>query len=157
MHCRIRAGIMPVMRAIGVATAVRVIFVAIVVLASACQTAEPELSPNPGELRGDWLVVEVNGTQSRELGVIVTFDDGTVDTANVCNGFTVSYGFGDTLIQRLPLNTTVTYGGTGCVTGDDVDGHLLSLIYFNSDPTSVTIDGDRLRLTSGQETAELIR
>ena len=148
---------MLVMRAIGVATAVRVMFVTIVVLASACQTAEPELSPDPGELRGDWLVVEVNGTQSRELGVIVTFDDGTVDTANVCNGFTVSYGFGDTFIQRLPRNTTVTYGGIGCVTGDDVDGHLLGLLYFNSDPTSVTIDGDRLRLISGQETAELTR
>ncbi len=77
---------MPGMRATGVTTAVRVTFVTIVVLASACQTAKPELSPDPGELRGDWLVVEVNGTQSRELGVVVTFDDGTVDTANVCNG-----------------------------------------------------------------------
>ncbi len=148
---------MPVMRAISVATAVHVTFVAIIVLASACQTAEPELSPDPGELRGDWLVVEVNGTQSREFGVVVTFDDGTVDTANVCNGFTVSYGFGDTFIQRLPRNTTVTYGGVGCVTGDDVDSYLLSLLYFNSDPTSVTIDGDRLRLVSGQATAELMR
>jgi hypothetical protein len=148
---------MSVVRTIGVATAVRVILVAIVVLASACQTAEPELSPDPCELRGDWLVLEANGTQSRELGVVVTFDNGTVDTAKVCNGFTVSYGFGDTFIQRHPRNTTITCGGTGCVTGDDVDGHLPSLLYFNSDPSSVTIDGDRLRLVSGQETAELIR
>jgi hypothetical protein len=148
---------MLVMRAIEMPTVVRVTFVAIIVLASACQTAEPELSPDPGELRGDWLVVEVGGMQSRELGVVVTFDDGTVDTANVCNGFTVSYGFGGTFIQRLPRNTTVTYGGTGCLTGDDVDEYLLSLLYFNSDPISVAIDGDRLRLVSGQETAELIR
>jgi hypothetical protein len=157
VRSRIQAGKMPVMRAIGAATAVRVALLAIVALASAGQTVEPELSQDPGELRGEWLAVEVNGTQSWELGVVVTFDDGTVDTANVCNGFTVSYGFGDNFIQWLRRNTTVTYGGTGCVAGDDVDGHLLSLLYFNSDPSSVTIDGDRLRLVSGQETAELIR
>ena len=145
------------MRAIGVATAVRVTFVAIIVLASACQTAEPELSPDPGELKGDWLVVEVNGTPSRELGVVVTFDDGVVSTGNVCNDFTVSYGYGDATIQRLPPNTTVTYGGVGCVTGDDVDNDLLGLLYFNTDPTSFTIDGERLHLVSGQVTAELVR
>jgi hypothetical protein len=57
-----------------------------------------EPSPDPGDLRGDWLVLEINGTQSRDLGVVVTFDDGSVDTAIVCNGFTVSYGFGDAFI-----------------------------------------------------------
>jgi hypothetical protein len=116
-----------------------------------------ELSPDPVYLRGDWLVLEINGTQSRDLGVVVTFDDGSVDTTIVCNGFTVSYGFGDTFNWRLPRNTTVTYGGVGCVTGDEVDGYVLDLLYFNSDPTSVTIDGDRLRLVSGHATAVLAR
>ena len=145
------------MRRIGVTTAVRVAFVAMLVLATGCQTTKPELSPDPGELRGDWLVVEVNGTHSRELGVVVTFDDGTVDTANVCNGFTVSYGYGDAIIQRLPPNTTVTYGGVGCVNGDDVDNDVLGLLYFNPNPTSFTIDSGRLHLVSGQSTAELVR
>ncbi len=150
-------GIMPGMRGIGLTTAVRVALLSIALILSACQTTKPDLSPDPGELRGDWLVVTVNGTKARELGVVVTFDDGAVGTDNVCNGFTVSYGYGNRVIQRLPLNTTVTYGGVGCVAGDNVDGYLLSLLYFNSDPTSVTIDGDRLRLVSGQATAELTR
>jgi hypothetical protein len=157
MHCRTQIGIMLVMRASGVVTAVRASLVAIIVLVSACQAAGPELSPDPGELRGDWLVVEVNGILSRELGVIVTFGDGIVDTANVCNGFTVSYGFGDTFIQRLPRDTTVTYGGAGCVIGDDVDGGVLDLLYFNSGPTSAMIEGDKLQLISGEKTVVLVR
>jgi len=157
MRSRIHAGILSVVRATGMARAIWVTFMVIAVLASACQTAEPALSPYPGALRGDWLVVDVNGLDATDFGVVVTFDDGTVDTANVCNGFTVSYGFGDTVIQRLPRDTTVTYGGVGCVVGDDVDGDLLNLLYFNSNPTSVTITGDRLLLQNGQETAELIR
>jgi hypothetical protein len=43
------------------------------------------------------------------------------------------------------------------VTGDEVDGYVLDLLSFNSDPTSATIDGDRLRLVSGHATAVLAR
>jgi len=137
---------------------IRVALLALAILASSCQASQPHtFSSDPGDLRGDWLVVAVNDAPARDLGVVVTFDNGAVTTDNVCNAFTVSYGYGEGTILRLPLDTTVTYAGVGCVTGDDIDDGLLRLLYFNGDPTTVTIDGSRLRLMGAGMTAEFSR
>ena len=69
----------------------------------------------------------------------VPLDDGVISTGKVCNAFIVNYDYGEVIIQRLPRNTTITYGGVGCAIGDDVDNDLLSLLCFNPDLTSFTI------------------
>ncbi|MCL1602231.1 MAG: hypothetical protein M3112_11995 [Actinomycetia bacterium] len=134
------------------------LLVALGMIVTACQASSESLTEDPGELRGDWTLLEIDGVSAEDLNVVVTFDDGSARTDNVCNPFAVPFGYGETVIQHQALTTTVTSGGVGCLDGtpDRVDNSVLGLLYFNTDPIGYDLATGVLELVSGSMSARLI-
>ena len=129
--------------------------VALGMILTACQASSESLTEDPGELRGDWTLLEIDGVSAEGLNVVVTFDDGWVRTDNVCNPFSVPYGYGETVIQHQALTTTITYAGVGCLDGtpDTVDNSMLRLLHFNTNPIGYDIATGELELVADSMSA----